>query len=179
MPKGTFLILDTDWTGEIKDGDIVDGKVVLKRGKQTKEFILSIPRMDKEKKEFFDDVKPIYFKGKLGGTKPMYILKWNSLYPVAFELKEEFKTFVSPDTNESLTMKIQSLEPIKPEFKDTKILPEMLAETHDMRFLKHMKKYQTGGGGVEAKGIIMFAGIILLLGGIGYLVYYFFLGGNK
>jgi hypothetical protein len=174
MPKGTFLILDTDWSGAIVDSEIIDGKVLIKKGKTVKEFILSIPRKDANGREYWEDVKPIFFRGKLGGVKPMYILKWNCLYPLAFERKEETKKFVSPE-GETITTISETLEPIKvSEMKDTKILPEMLAQTHDMRFLKSMKKVQTGGE-INIRGILMFAGILLLLLGGGFLIYKLFL----
>lgn len=181
--KATALIFDTNFQGSIVDGEVSDGKFLIKTGKTYKEWILSIPKVvkgddGKDKTEMID-VKPIMVKGKLGGVKPMYLLKWNSLYPVAFQVINQKKVYISPDTSDALTMDIKMLEQIVPDFKDTKILPELLGETHDLRFLKGMKKYVSGDEGGGMKGILMFAGIFILLASIGYLAYYFFFGGKK
>jgi len=176
--KAMALIFDTDFQGSIMEGEAIDGKFLLKMGKQYKEWILSIPKVVKDEngkdKTEWMDVKPFMVKGKLGGAKPMYLLKWNSLYPLAFNVKNEKKIFLSPDTSEALTLDMKTLEMIVPDFKDTKILPELLGETHDLRFLKGMKKYVGGEEGGGMKGILMFAGIVILLASIGYAVYYFF-----
>jgi len=171
--KGMFLFLDSDFLGQIIQGEIIDGKVLIKRGKEMQEFILSIPT-EVDGKVKWQDVNPIKLvKGRLGGVKPFYILKWNSLYPVAFEIRDTTKNFINPETHEQIVMQGKTLEVVVPEFKDTKILPEMLGETHDMRFLKQMKKYQTGGG-MEMKGILTFALIGIILASAGYLIYHFF-----
>jgi hypothetical protein len=175
--KVACLVLHTDFIGEICDGDVHDGKLLVKKNKTVKEFVLSVPKTDDDGKTRWKDVKPFSLvRGKFGGVKPLYIVKWNSLYPVAFEVREGVKKYVDPSTQEEIDISFQNLEVVKPEFKDTKILPELLGETTDLRFMKGMKKYSVEGDS-PMRGIFLFAGIFLLLAGAGYLIYYFLFSG--
>lgn len=172
MGNAIGLILDSDFTGQMVNLNVRDGKALVKRGRHVQEFLLSIPRENSDGKVKWQDVNPIQVKGRMGGSRPMYILKWNSLYPMAFEMKNNIKKYVNPDTKEEIAIEEKTLEVVKPEFKDTKVLPELLGETHDLRFLKGMKKY-TAGSEVDMRQIFMFVlGVIILLS-VGYLLYYF------
>lgn len=176
MGKATFLILDTDYTGKIATGEIRDGKGFVKVGKKAYEWIMSYPKeivRDGKKEIVWEDVKPISVTSSFGVKKDLYIVKWNSLYPVAFEVSKEKKEFVDQKTGEKLVAEIKNIEPVPTiKFKDTNILPELLAETHDLRFIKSMKKYAAGGA--EFGDIFKFILIFVVIFGLGYLIYYFF-----
>lgn len=143
--------------------------------------MLSVPEeveIEKGKKQtFWRDVRPIMLRGRFGTVKPLYFLKWNSLYPMEFQVRNETKEFVNTATGEKITFEQKTIEPVTPTFKDTKMLPELLGETHDMRFLKGMKKYVTGER-FELPSWLPILLFILALGGLGYLIYYFFLSGG-
>ena len=73
MVKARILLLDTDYSGVITDCKVEGGSAFI----GDYEF-------------FVDKTKPLHIvSGLLGSTIPMYIVKWSSVIPVNFELKEE------------------------------------------------------------------------------------------
>jgi excinuclease UvrABC nuclease subunit len=157
------ILLHTDFTGEEVKFDVKDGKTVI----NDKEFIV-------------DRIKPINLKSKrLGREKitPFYILKWSKIEPANIQLVEreedghKYAEVVSANI-------LQTLEVTFPENGEDTVLPEMLRETHDMRYMKHLKKYagEGAGGGkkLEFKRWMLFP-IVLVLSGI----VMFFINGGK
>lgn len=142
------LLLDTEFTAKLVKVKVKDGKGIVKDGKAEKEFIL-------------DRARPFLLKSRLG-TKRLYILKWDSLEPLNFDVRTKTIEYVNPETNEKIQIKRKELVPINPEevkFKREKVIPEVLRQTADLRFLKHMKKYAEGKPPIE----IGFIPIILSL----------------
>jgi len=80
------LLLDTDFIGEIRNTKVKDGRIRI----DNKEF-----RVDKS--------RPIILKSGFFAKKPLYILKWDSLIPAEYKLKE---TVVSPADIEKFTVEI-------------------------------------------------------------------------
>jgi hypothetical protein len=157
------ILLSTDFTGEKVKFDVKDGKTVI----NDKEFIV-------------DRIKPINLKSKrLGREKitPFYILKWDKIEPANIELVE-----VEADGQRYAELQqgniLRTLEVTFPDQNEDTILPEMLRSTHDMRYMKHMKKYagEGAGGGrkLEFKRWMLFP-IVLVLSGI---VMFFINGGR-
>jgi hypothetical protein len=139
--------------------DIKDGKTVI----DDKEFIV-------------DRVQPFMLRQRrLGRTtiKPLYFLKWDKAEAAHFVVEE---TEIDGEKYAELKDKyvLKSIEPAFPTKEKDEVLPHYLRETFDMRFLKHMKKYQTGAG-PDMKGILTFAAILMVLLGAGFLIYYFFM----
>jgi hypothetical protein len=169
--KGTFIVFDTDFIGTLKTGDIRDGKVLI----DEKEYILSIPiEDDKTGKIVWHDAHPIRLRGRFGAEKPLWLLKWNSLFPVGFQVVKENKIFVNPENpNEVMNVDKKEIQVLEPKFKETKLLPEILGSTHDLRFLKSMKKY-AGGEGMNLKKMIPIFIVIFIVGIIGYIMYYYY-----
>jgi len=160
--RGAFLFLDTNWTAEIKRAKIKSGKVVLADG----EHIL-------------DKTTPFQLKSFFG-TRPLYLMKWNSLYPMTFEVQEKTSTFKDVETGKEIQMTTKELVPVKTEFYEkggAGYSPEILKTTQDVRFLKGMKKYAEGAPR-DWKNIASWVlGIIIFLGA-GFLIYQFMLGGG-
>jgi hypothetical protein len=156
MTKGLFVIFDTDFTATIKRADINDGKVMIKDKDGTeKEFIV-------------DKANPFIVSSTMQGTRPMYLLKWNSLTPVKWVVKENNQTFTSA-TGEEIHAVVRDLEVVNPQFDEKgKITPDILRQTHDSRFLRAMKKYATG----EKQGFGGGASVFIFLV-IGMFVMYF------
>jgi hypothetical protein len=129
------IMLMTDFTGELVKFDIKDGKTVI----NDKEFII-------------DRVQPIILKkkrlGKMRHT-PFYLLKWDKVEPAHIEVIE---TDIDGDKYDEIvsTPILRSLEVVFPDKEKGDVLPEMLRETHDMRYMKHLKKY--AGDGVKGGG---------------------------
>jgi hypothetical protein len=153
--RANFLMFDTDFSAELMTGKIVNGKVILG-----------------ETEHFVDKTPPFHLKKGLG-TRPLYLMKWNSIYPMTFEVQEKKGTINFPDgTTKEIISK--DLVPVSTEFYEGKAEkgynPELLKTTSDTRFLKGMKKYSEGGG-FELKGslskillvVILGAGALLLL----------------
>jgi hypothetical protein len=128
------IMLYTDYTAEKVKFDIKDGKAVI----DNKEFII-------------DRIQPITLREKKLGRirfKPFYILKWDKIEPVniqAVEIDHTNEDYAELAQNPLPT--IRTLEVVFPEKSKDDILPEMLKETHDMRYMKHMKKYAAEGAG--------------------------------
>jgi hypothetical protein len=153
------LIMYTDFTGEKKKIDIKDGKCVI----DDKEFLV-------------DRARPIMIKSRrLGKTsiKPFYFLKWDKIEPAHFVVYERE---IDGEKYAELKDKymIKSIEPAFPEKDEKDVLPHMIRETFDMRFLKNMKKYATEGkgGGLQFKRWMLIPLAFLLSGGTMFLLYY-------
>jgi hypothetical protein len=155
------LIMHTDFMGELEKIDIKDGKAVIK----DKEFIVdrSNPIMVRHKKMFRTCIKPFYF------------LKWDKVEAAHF-----VKTEREIDEEQYMELKdkyvLKSIEPVFPDKNKDDILPEMLKETADMRFLKNMKKYATdgkGGGKMQFQRWMLIPIAFLLSGGLMFMLYYF------
>ena len=168
MRKGIIMaeegiLLHTDFTGEKVKFEVKDGKAVIK----DKEFIV-------------DRIKPINLKSKrLGREKitPFYILKWSAIEPANIQLVDvevDGKMYSEAKTSNIL----KTLEVTFPDPTEDTVLPEMLRETHDMRYMKHLKKYagEGAGGGkkLEFKRWMLFP-IALILAG----VVMFFVNGGR
>ena len=130
--KASILLLDTDFNARlIRKVPVKDGKVLLKKGREKKEFIV-------------DKARPFYLR-TFFGSRPLYICKWSSIIPLEFDVKEKYETFVNEQTNEKVKLGRKELVVIDPSDakwqEKYKITPELLASTHDMRFLKGMGKY--------------------------------------
>jgi hypothetical protein len=135
--RGQFLLFDTDYTAVMLRSTIKDGKVTIGKGDDAKEFVV-------------DKTRPFQLKTPLG-TRPLYLLKWNSIAPMNFKVDEKTESYLrtDPDGKEhKIDVVTKDLVPVDPKFDETgKITPEMLKTTAEGRFLKGMKKYVGGGGG--------------------------------
>jgi hypothetical protein len=128
------LLFTTEFTAEKVKFNIVDGKAII----DNKEFI-------------FDRVQPITLKETRLGRKrykPFYILKWDKIEPANIIVDQ----FVADDeymrvSENGTGLIVKSLDIAFPEKGEGDILPEMLKETHDMRYMKHLKKYSAEGAG--------------------------------
>jgi hypothetical protein len=151
-----FLLFETDYTVKLKKGKIKDGKVTIDK----KEFIV-------------DKAKPLQMM-KAFGSQPLYLIKWNSLTPIYPNVKEEKKTLLDPSTNEQHQFVKKDIEFLNepPDFKESKTLPEMLASTQDMRFLKGMKKYAGGGMGLDLGDKMPLILLFIILFAFGFLMTY-------
>jgi hypothetical protein len=139
--KATILLLDSDFTGRIiRRGVSQDGKLRYKTKDEDKEWDIS-------------KAKPFNLQ-TFFSSRPLYICKWNSLYPLQFDIKDNSKEYVNAETGEKIKIGGKELVVISPDdlkFKEShKDTPEMLAGTHDQRFLKHMRKYAGGREGMQA-----------------------------
>lgn len=148
------ILMHTDFTAEKVKFEVKDGKAII----NDKEFIV-------------DRVKPINIISKRLGRKkitPFYILKWDKIEPANIELIE-----VESDGHRYAEIApaniLRTLEVTFPEQGEDTVLPEMLKETFDLRFMKHLKKYAAEGAGsgrkLEFKRWMLFP-IILVLTGI-------------
>jgi len=153
--KAKALILNSDFTGEIKKIKIVDGKVIIDKY----EFIV-------------DKIRPLIIKKPLGKKELLYLFKWDCIVASYFqENKQKVEKTPEELENENYVveykkprlrgllyrkifkrpkdvmkekpkeMVLKKLVPLEPEFYKGKVLPELLRETADTRFLKSMKKY--------------------------------------
>jgi|GEM_PF-5630105 hypothetical protein len=151
------LILYSDFTGELKKIDIKDGKAIIGE----KEFIV-------------DRASPIILKKKRlfsNKIEPFYIFKWDKVEPVHFVQTE---TEIDDEKYAELKDKyvLKSIEPVFPEKTEDDILPELLRETFDMRFLKQMKKYASGEKGIKFQRWMMIPIAFIISGLVMYLLYY-------
>lgn len=128
------LLFTTDFTAVKVKFEVKDGKTTI----DNKEFII-------------DRTAPIMLKEtRLGRTKfkPFYILKWDKIEPANLQVVD-----ISPNSEEYAELSqnsfpvIRTLEVVFPEKGEGDVLPEMLKETHDMRYMKHLKKYAAEGAG--------------------------------
>jgi len=170
------LILDTDYSGEIKKCKVKDGNIIV----GDKEFIV-------------DGIRPFRVKSAFN-TDDLYFCKWDTLVASDFEVKEEEidrndlekklkKEGYSENEINYLKKEIEKhekkhnqvirrflykkLQPIEPKWVKTR-LPSLLRDTADMRFLRIMRGYAEGKtfgmsmGNIWKVGILAF--IIIFLG---------------
>lgn len=170
--KEKALIFHTDWTAELKDIKINDGKALIKYKEPIgdKEFIV-------------DQCRPVILKGEglFNKNHVLYMLKWDKLRPMNLTLKQtnEDDGFVEVGFKNNGNEVRETIVPFIPdfgvqtgEFKD--ITPDLLRQTYDLRFLKHMKKYASE----EKKGISFGSGkgiMIALIGIIAFVLIFLFL----
>jgi len=153
--KSIILFFDTDYTARILKKEVKDGRVEIDDG----EYVVG-------------NTTPFTVKTPTG-TKPLYILKWNTIYPAEFKLEDKIVKLMGRD------MKMKELVPVKPEFfvkNDLRFNPKMLKMTQELRFLKGMKSYAEGGVR-DWKNILSWVlGVIMLVAG-GFLIYILMKGG--
>jgi hypothetical protein len=153
--RSTFLFFDTDFTAEFVRAKIKNGKVLLKDGEH-----------------IVDKTKPFMLKSTLA-PRPLYLMKWNSVYPMTFEVKETIQILKDVETGKEFQLSKKELVPADTSFYEkggAGYSPEILKTTGDVRFLKGMKKYSEGKG-MEAKSIITIILFIVLIIGGGFLMY--------
>lgn len=143
--KAKIIFFSSDFTGELKSGHIKDGNIIISEGKEKKEYIV-------------DKAQPFNIKyRKFGKPEVTYLCNWGSLLPLQFK----------PMEIEDNGVKTIKLVPLDLEEYKTRIKPDMLAETGDMRFLKHMKKYSEdkkfSGEGLSMILKIIFGVIVVIL----------------
>jgi hypothetical protein len=152
------ILLSTDFTAEEVKFEVKDGKAVI----GDKEFIV-------------DRVHPINLKKKrMGRTRitPFYLLKWDKIEPAnvqLVEVEEDGKRYAEIAPANVL----RTLEVVFPEKEEGDVLPEMLRETHDMRYMKHLKKYAgegKGGRKFEFKRWMLIPIALLLAGGAMFII---------
>ena len=152
------IILQTDFSGEFAKIDIIDGKCVYK----DKEFLVdrARPFLLKKRKLFKTTIKPLYF------------LKWDKVEPAHFIVDEK-----EIDGEQYAELKdkyvLKTIEPAFPDKSKDDKLPAMLRETHDMRFLRHMKKY-AGEGQPKTREFpkwLLIPMFLIAAGGITWLLY--------
>lgn len=125
MTRITAIIFDTDFTAMIKVLKVKNGKVAYK-----------------DKEWYVDRTKPMTLQSAFGSNRPLYLLKWNTVIPMDFDVTNKTTTLVNPETGENLLLTEKNLKIIdNPEWVHDKKLPppEALKMTADMRFLKQMK----------------------------------------
>lgn len=181
--KEKALIFHTDFTAEERDIEIYNGIGLIKYGEPIgdKEFII-------------DQCRPIIVNQEGGffgkkGRKMLYLLKWDRLKPCSMIIDHKnpngsdyIEVGFQPNGNEIR----ETLAPFdvgfgqqKGEFKD--ITPDIMRQTYDLRFLKHMKKYATEepkkrfgfGSGKGVMALIIFVAVFLCT----FLFSYSYLGG--
>jgi hypothetical protein len=160
--RGAFLFLDTDFTAELKRANIKNGKVNLADGEH-----------------IVDKTTPFQLKSAFG-TRPLYIMKWNSVYPMTFKIEEKIQTLKDVETGKEIQLSTKELVPVKTEFYEkggAGYSPEILKTTQDVRFLKGMKKYAEGGGRDWKTTMSWVLGIVIFLAA-GFLVYMLVAGGG-
>lgn len=123
MSKAVALIFDTDFTSEMRDVKVKDGKIVI----SDKEWVV-------------DKTTPFQHKTAFG-MRPLYMLKWNSLIPLEWNVVSEERTFTD-DKGNSYVVEARDIKPVdykEIKWEPSKILPAMLRQTGEMKFLKNMK----------------------------------------
>jgi hypothetical protein len=158
------LLLNTDYTGEVKSCKVKDGKIILK----DKEFII-------------DKTIPISVKKRLG-KEDIYICKWDCLVGAEYKLNEteierdklieelkkdgfndkEIQKVINEINEYELENKLKikkfvykKLVPTQPIWIKT-AYPEILKETGKIRFIKSLSKYSSGFGFDIGKIAILF-----------------------
>jgi hypothetical protein len=151
--RAAFLLFDTDFTAQLVRKNIKNGKVVLKDGEH-----------------IVDKTKPLILQSGLG-TRPLYLVKWNSIYPMTFELQEK-TTVLRDEAGKEFKLISKELIPVKTEFYEkggAGYSPEILKTTQDVRFLKGLGKYSEGGRDMRTTmtwvlGIVIFIAAAFLIG---------------
>jgi len=150
-----FIFFNSDYTLEIKEADVKDGKAVIG-----------------DKEYYVDKAKPLMLKTTFG-SKPVYFVKWDSITPLNWTVKEKREKF-SNEKGEEIEVKRREIEFIDPKFDDSKkILPEILKITGETRFLKGLKSYAEGRKPFEmnTRMIMLFVGTFLIVGAIAYFMF--------
>lgn len=151
--KVRVLLLNTDYVGEFLWGDQIGDSVFVMINKDGYEF--------KTK-----DATPIQFKaGKFKGFLPLYVCSVTSCYPISWQFKSEVKDGKEVESSVfQVKEKIKEIKPADLTFYKSKINPSLLYETGDLRFLKSMKRYASGGGDQQMMMKMLFIGGIIIMG---------------
>lgn len=123
--KAKFLIFHTNYDAELVTAKIKKGFARIR----DMEFPVS-------------NVKHFNIK-TLFGTQPLYIFKWNSIYPVEFDVKEEEEAVYVDEKGREIKLIREELVPIEEiKFRESgKLTPELIRDITEIRFLRTMKRY--------------------------------------
>lgn len=164
--RARFLLFNTDYTAYFKNVVIKDGMAVI------------------EDKEYpVDKTTPITIKSFIG-SKPLYLAKWNSIYPAEFDASEKITESYKDERGNKIELVKKELVPLNPDdlkWQDKhKLTPKLIRDTGNLRFLRTMKRYaeqKTGlfGGGGEGGGGMPIIPVILAIV-FGAIIMYLLIG---
>jgi hypothetical protein len=186
--RAKVLLLDTDFVCELRGVKIKDGKVNI----DDKEFDVDnsrpfILRTGLTKRPLYilkwNSLRPAEFTIKHEDVKPQEVQigdEYNDYVVVTNDKKGRFRGKKNDNHREikkTIESKydinkyhLKSLESIDPDFeKSKKITPAILRDTADLRFIKQMKKYSSGGRKIDF-GNILFIIIVLCIIAFGLLM---------
>jgi len=128
--KAKALVFDTNYFAEMKSAKLEEGFLRLKD--------MQIP---------VDQTRHFTLKRKIFGiipiSTPLFLLKWNSIYPAEFDVVESREATFVDESGREINLYRKELVPINElQFKERqKIYPEMVKDVAEIRFLKRMKSY--------------------------------------
>ena len=64
----------------------------------------------KDKEWYVDRTKPMTLQSAFGSNRPLYLLKWNTVIPMDFDVTNKTTTLVNPKTGENLLLKEKNLK---------------------------------------------------------------------
>jgi hypothetical protein len=149
--KAAALIFDTDFTAEMHDVKLKDGKIQY----ADKEWVA-------------DKTTPFQLKTSFG-MRPLYLLKWNSLIPIEWAVVESEKKFTDEE-GKTYGVAVKDIKPL--DFKEikwepSKVLPAILRQSGEMKFMRGLKGGGEKGDIAETIGkilpIVIIGAVILLV----------------
>ncbi len=120
--KSKALILESDTEGRIINVNVKNGKIYTDDGI----FIIDM---------FKHKIKPIILN-TFFGKKTLYILKWNSIIPCSFDIKENTEKI------NKINFIKREIVPLELKFVKTE-LPETIKNSFELEFIKSFSKYST------------------------------------
>ena len=144
------LIFDTNYIAEMKKAKLEEG--FLKIGN------MQIPV---DKSRHFTLKRKIFHL--FTTTVPLFILKWNSIYPMEFEVAESKEATYVDESGREITLYRKELVPADIEFYEEKkkIYPELVKDVTEIKFLKRMKSYLEPRGRGELPILPLLLALIL------------------
>ena len=128
MTKVVVDVFDTDFTSKRYNTKIENGKITI----ADKEWVV-------------DGVRPFATTAAFGTVRPLYLLKWNSMTPLEFSVEESDKSFTDDTSGQTHKFVHKELVPLTQDpkkglgFAQSKILPQTMKLTTDMRFLRSLR----------------------------------------
>jgi len=148
-----ILLFDTDYSLRILKARVFNGEVRIGKNRWV-----------------VDKARVLTLKGVFG-TEPVYLLKWNTIYPIDWTVETDDVKRKMQSGEEMVIGVKRELVPLVPKFEKG-VTPDLLGSIIDVGFLKNMKHYSEEGKRGLPENIFPIIIFVIIMAVLGFLLSY-------